>query len=115
MTNWVVEQATCRPFVRVIDGLHSYAEAKVRFVVEGLLPSGPEERIRAERAVRSGIGFSQNVASVKSLQIALASNVLPHDSAGQDFKVAGYGIKFHDTANDGHKHTSNGRRRPHPH
>ena len=67
-----------------------------------------------ERAVRSGIGFGRNVASVKSLQIALAPDVLPHDSAGQDFKVAGYGIKFHDTANDGHRHTSNGRRRPHP-
>ncbi|CAM9617354.1 unnamed protein product, partial [Sphacelaria rigidula] len=90
-------------------------QAKVWFVVEGLHSTGPEERMRAERAVRSGIGFSRNVASVKSLQIALAPNVLPYDGAGQDSKVAGSGIKFHDTANDGHTHTCNGRRRPHSH
>lgn len=68
-----------------------------------------------ERAVQSGIGFSQGVASAKSLQKTLAPNVIPHCNAGQDVKVADYGMEFHDTTTDGHTHTSSGRRRPHFH
>lgn len=51
-------------------------------------------------AVRAGIGFGDDsVFSVKALQIALATDVVPHESA-QDGMVFGYGTSFHDTTYD---------------
>lgn len=63
-------------------------------------------------AVPRGIGFSQNVASIKSLQIALI-HILPHDSGGQDVLVTDYGMRFHGTDKDGLTHTSTSPPPPH--
>lgn len=52
--------------------------------------------------------------SVKALQLALATGVVPHESA-KDGKVFGYGTSFHDTTYDDSDFVVPGEgRRPHP-
>lgn len=50
-------------------------------------------------AVRGGIGFGRGVFTVKSLEVVLARNTVPHESTKDD-KVDGYDVIFHDTRYD---------------
>lgn len=52
-----------------------------------------------ESAIRCGIGCGDGVYSIMALQIALAVDVPPHESA-ENFKVAGYDCVWHDTTFD---------------
>lgn len=57
----------------------------------------------------------QNMSSsVKCLQLALTPSVAPHDGAGGNSIVAGYGVEFHVIPTDNYARTLDGRRRPHP-
>ncbi|CAN0446561.1 unnamed protein product, partial [Pylaiella littoralis] len=79
------------------------------FWVDGLQPSGAEERTRAvfcvhvcaiaATAVRAGIGLGRGIYSIKELELALAVGRAPHEST-KESKVPGYGVTWHDTTYD---------------
>ncbi|CAB1117288.1 unnamed protein product [Ectocarpus sp. CCAP 1310/34] len=83
-----------------VDGLHAYAAAKTKFMADGVQPIGEKERKIAESAICCGTGLcGDGVYSIMALQIALAVDVPPHESA-ENFKVAGYDCVWQDNTFD---------------